>query len=542
MRFLSCALLLLASTAFAQSNERQTLVFFDIQVDSALEDVRGAERFLTSAMGNALARGGTVTVMDRATRDALLLQRRFSLADCSKAECRFAMARALPGVNLMAEAQIEKLGSQCGLSLVIKSTKTGAIVSAVDEKSTCDPESLVDVVRGAASRVASTLDAPPQAIAAPVALPGSKLAPIQPLMSDLSSGRGITGGEALAAWNLAIGRESIGHRDPDGAAQAWRVFAHSDIGNPYVRQGRARAAEWQKLANRKRSEIKQLLQIVTSSHSAAPQKAALAARFREQYGEESYRDLFEKSATLKVVSNPPGARIALDGSYFFGDGWTPDTLSIRPGWHDVEVYKRFQRPKVTSVFAMPLSTTTIVAPLAEARPWWVAANFGAALMPTSLQVKHTRKIENEDGVERTESGGSRRLPDGGSISFEAEAGYKSLSAGGWYFDAMHYDVSVSGYGLQGGLNGFGWNNLRYRGAARLGLIDYTDTVIYRCMGNDIEVWFCDASEYQKKTSFAVGAVLGLDWFRYAQLGADVGAYYFGGNTSYFVALRLGGQY
>ena len=98
----------------ANAGQTQRLMFFDIFLDPSLAQLKKEKNVLTRNRANELARSPNVSVMDQGTRDNLWVQRKMKLKDCNKAECRFTMARSLPGMDLMVEASIDPLNRWSG--------------------------------------------------------------------------------------------------------------------------------------------------------------------------------------------------------------------------------------------------------------------------------------------------------------------------------------------------------------------------------------------------------------------------------------------
>ncbi len=153
----TAALLLLSLASFPLSATAQNnvprMVFFDVFVSEELPDLRKSAALLTRAMSAELAALPEVQMLDQGTRDTLLLQRKFKLEDCSKAECRFAMAKALPGVDYMLEAEVEPFGKQCTLSMRVKEVRKGTIASSLFETMACDPEAVLASLQSISGRI-----------------------------------------------------------------------------------------------------------------------------------------------------------------------------------------------------------------------------------------------------------------------------------------------------------------------------------------------------------------------------------------------------
>ncbi len=179
----------------AGQNNQPRMVFFDVFVSEELPDLRKSSALLTRAMSAELAALPEVQMLDQGTRDTLLLQRKFKLEDCGKAECRFAMAKALPGVDYMLEAEVEPFGRQCTLSMRVKDVRKGTIASSLFETMDCAPENVLSTLRATSRRIW------PPARRKPVAAPA---APAPAKRRTVEVPGGSPGGSLLAARaNLA---------------------------------------------------------------------------------------------------------------------------------------------------------------------------------------------------------------------------------------------------------------------------------------------------------------------------------------------------
>lgn len=133
----------------ADADEVRRLVFFDVTVDD-VTSLAGKGKIFSKVLQNELVKLPGLKVIDQGARDTMLLQRKLKLEDCAKAECRFSMAKSLPGMDLMLEASIASLGEKCSTSITVKSMRSGTIENSVFEESACDVDSVLATLRKAA--------------------------------------------------------------------------------------------------------------------------------------------------------------------------------------------------------------------------------------------------------------------------------------------------------------------------------------------------------------------------------------------------------
>lgn len=135
-----------SSVEISEAAKSKRLLFFDVIVDPSLNELASKSGLLSRALQNDLV-GRGLKIIDRSTRDTLMLQRKFKIEDCNKQECRFAIAKGLPGVDLMLESLVESAGANCAVSLTVKDVRTGLVVGSTFKESGCAVDELIPALK-----------------------------------------------------------------------------------------------------------------------------------------------------------------------------------------------------------------------------------------------------------------------------------------------------------------------------------------------------------------------------------------------------------
>lgn len=153
----ACTFFVLSTTARLSADEEperlKRMVFFDVQVDSAAGGLQNSSRLLTKVLGGELVKVQGIEVLDQGTRDSLIIQRKLRLEDCSKAECRFAIAKALPGIDYMLESEVEVTNDVCLVGIQAKSLRNGVLLSSASSKSACTVEGVSKAIESLAIEI-----------------------------------------------------------------------------------------------------------------------------------------------------------------------------------------------------------------------------------------------------------------------------------------------------------------------------------------------------------------------------------------------------
>lgn len=494
----------------AQYEDRQRLVFFDVSIGGNLPEALESVRFLSRTLGNSIAKHQDLLVIDQSTRDSLLKQRKFNLGDCSKSECRFAMAKSLPQIDLLLEAEIQKLGNECVLSMTIKSVKTGGIVNSVDNKSSCEPDAFVDTLREGAKKiwpppseisVNQTNGAAQHKINKPV--PGLGFE-VPEMPARLRDGVGIEDPEASSMWNMAIGAESAAKQKPGNAADAWQKVSDAEVPADIARMADMRASTWRRFSSQQQADTAALLRIHDNEKLPLEQRQATIQRFDARYGAGSYRSLLANGSRIVIDSEPKGALIFPDAPWYksvFGTGRTPDDAFVPAGNRDVTIYKRGYQKYRAIVFATPFSDVTLAPKLQESKwPIWFALDVGAGFVQGSVS------------------------PWTGSV----ELGYGWASAGLWtIIPDTGTDVKANGISLAA--NKTVANSIRLYGKILFGSAKISEEVndkIYDARETAIagrDVYYSNWV-YRTRTEILTGPALGVNWnaFSSFEFGTEVG--------------------
>lgn len=134
-----------------KSEGKRRLVYFDVDVEKGYRLEKHVDVF-TKKLAHSLV--STFDVIDSATRDALLLQRKISPSECKKTECRFSLVKALPAMDLYLETSVSVIGeNSCSLSLSVKSVRTGLVEKSYFKTTTCSTTDLLSEIDRAASAI-----------------------------------------------------------------------------------------------------------------------------------------------------------------------------------------------------------------------------------------------------------------------------------------------------------------------------------------------------------------------------------------------------
>lgn len=123
-------------------------VFFDAFVKGKDHNLVANGPLFSRVLESSITKYSDLFLLDRSARDTLFLQRKFNLSDCTKAECRFAMVRALPSIDYIIEVHIEQFGKQCAVGLSVKGARDGRVASSVVRTLPCLPKRIVEALPG----------------------------------------------------------------------------------------------------------------------------------------------------------------------------------------------------------------------------------------------------------------------------------------------------------------------------------------------------------------------------------------------------------
>jgi len=253
---------------------------------------------LTNAVIDELVKIGRFEVIDRANRDKILEEQGFQVKDCVEEKCRVDMGKLL-GVGKVVTGSMNRLGETSIGMIQLVNVETGKIESSASEKCRCEPEDLLDLVRVLAGKL----------MGLPVSFtPKSGVFPSPPGVGEgftpFQRGEGAKGGLYLKT-------------DPPGAAV---TLNDQRVGDTPLTLANLPAGDYQVEARKGNYYGRINVTVV-----------------RDQFTNVTV-PIEEMKARLTVITEPPEARIYLDGREA---GSSPATLTeVAMGTHRVEAEKK----------------------------------------------------------------------------------------------------------------------------------------------------------------------------------------------------------